>query len=85
MSTCVDIAKLYETLTLNAIAIFKFISKLPIGDLGKTLNESPTLNVIPTCKVASKYPICSLGGAFISRPRLRCNTCMQVHFEIIHR
>jgi hypothetical protein len=26
-----------------------------------------------------------LGGAFISRPRLRCNTCMQVHFEIIHR
>ncbi len=27
VSMCVDIAKLYETLTLNAIAIFKFISK----------------------------------------------------------
>jgi len=27
VSTRVDIAKLYETLTLNAIAIFKFISK----------------------------------------------------------
>ncbi len=27
VSMCVDIAKLYETLTLNAIAIFMFISK----------------------------------------------------------
>jgi hypothetical protein len=27
VSMCVDIVKLYETLTLNAIAIFKFISK----------------------------------------------------------
>ncbi len=27
VSTCVDIAKLYETLTLNAIIIFMFISK----------------------------------------------------------
>jgi hypothetical protein len=35
VSTCVDIAKLYETLTLNAIAIFKLISNQPIGDLNK--------------------------------------------------
>jgi len=27
ISICVDIAKLYETLTLNAIVIFMFISK----------------------------------------------------------
>jgi hypothetical protein len=27
ISTCVDIVKLYETLTLNAIVIFMFISK----------------------------------------------------------
>jgi hypothetical protein len=27
VSMCVDIVKLYETLTLNAIAIFMFISK----------------------------------------------------------
>jgi hypothetical protein len=27
VSMCVDIAKLYETLTLNTIAIFMFISK----------------------------------------------------------
>ncbi len=27
INMCVDIAKLYETLTLNAIAIFKIISK----------------------------------------------------------
>jgi hypothetical protein len=27
VSTCVNIAKLYETLTLNAIVIFMFISK----------------------------------------------------------
>ncbi len=27
VNACVDIAKLYETLTLNAIAIFKLISK----------------------------------------------------------
>ncbi len=59
---CVDIAKLYETLTLNAIAIFKFISKYLIGDLSKILSESPTINAIPTCRVASKYPICGLHG-----------------------
>jgi hypothetical protein len=29
VSMCVDIAKLYETLTLNAIAIFMFISNNP--------------------------------------------------------
>ncbi len=80
-----DIAKLYETLTLNVIAIFKFISKYPIGDLGKTLSESPTLNAIPTCRVASKYPLCSLGGVFEWRLKLKCNTYMQVHFEIIHK
>ncbi len=61
VSTCVDIAKLYETLTLNAIAIFKFISNQPIGDLNKT-SERVTLNAIPTCGVASKYSICSLGA-----------------------
>jgi len=27
VNTCVDITKLYETLTLNAIVIFMFISK----------------------------------------------------------
>jgi len=27
VNTCVDIAKLYETLTLNVITIFKIISK----------------------------------------------------------
>jgi hypothetical protein len=27
VSMCVDVTKLYETSTLNAIAIFKFISK----------------------------------------------------------
>jgi hypothetical protein len=31
VSTCVNIAKLYETLTLNAIVISQFISK-PISD-----------------------------------------------------
>jgi len=64
VNTCVDITKLYETLTLNVIAIFKFISKYPIGDLGKILSESPTLNAIPTCRVALKYLVCSLGGVF---------------------
>ncbi len=64
VSTCVEIAKLYETLTLNAIAIFKFISKQPIGDLDKTLSESPTLNAIRTCRVVLKYPICSLDDTF---------------------
>jgi hypothetical protein len=34
INMCVGITKLYEYLTLNAIPIFKFISKEPIGDLG---------------------------------------------------
>jgi len=55
-----DIAKLYEILTLNEIAIFKFISKYPISDSSKTYSERATLNVILTCKVALKCPICSL-------------------------
>jgi hypothetical protein len=51
---CVDIAKLYETLTLNSIAIFKFISKYLICDLSKTYSERETLNAIPTCRVTLK-------------------------------
>ncbi len=47
------------------------------------LYETLTLNAIPTCRVPSKYPICNLGGAFEWRPRPKCNTWMQVHFEII--
>jgi hypothetical protein len=55
----VDIVKLYEILTLNAIAVF---NKITIGDLGKTGNERATSNAIPKCRVVSKYPICSLGA-----------------------
>jgi hypothetical protein len=42
---CVNIAKLYETLTLNAIPTYKVAMKYPICSLGGPLNEDEGLEV----------------------------------------
>jgi hypothetical protein len=51
---CVNIAKLYETLTLNAIPTCKVATKYPICSLGGPLNEYEGLDAIPACKFILK-------------------------------
>jgi len=54
VSTCVDIVKLYETLTLNAIPTCKVTLKYPICCLSGPLNEDQGLDAIPACKFILK-------------------------------
>jgi hypothetical protein len=50
----VDIAKLYEILTLNAIPTCKVTLKYPICSLGELLNEDEGVDAIPACKFILK-------------------------------
>jgi hypothetical protein len=50
----VNIAKLYATLTLNAIPTCKVTMKYPIGSLGGHWNEDKGLDAILACKFILK-------------------------------